>query len=452
MAWGIRGQYGHETGAMIAGLLLSSTLVLLFGRGLSGVDALRAVAWTTIAMGFGGSMTYGQTVGLTHDAELVGNHQAWGWGMLGLAIKGGLWIGFGGTFLGMGLGGKRYREWESLWLMLGLLGLCWIGIQALNEPFNPSQRRLPPIYFSDDWRWEPGAVLKPRREVWGGMLAAWIGLLVYVRYARRDGLGLRLGLWGFLGGALGFPLGQALQSYHAWHLDFFRSGVWAGMDPLINWWNWMETTFGAIMGGVLGLGLWVNRHRIHPPEASNSRALPSGVGWGLLMAHVSLLVGEQFFSVEWLNEFYDFGLVAGLIPIVAVAGDARWSSWMIPVTVLPIAGKTLREMVYEQHAIAPWLGWVVYLVIPLGMAVALAVWLQRDGLQNAPAARSLRPVLLAGTWLFFGLNYAFFRFPWPWNEWTARTPNSLAFTACALALSWLVFRSGRGGFRKSLSC
>ena len=28
--WGIRGQYGHETGAMIAGTLAALTLVLLF--------------------------------------------------------------------------------------------------------------------------------------------------------------------------------------------------------------------------------------------------------------------------------------------------------------------------------------------------------------------------------------------------------------------------------------
>ena len=30
MGWGIRGQYGHETGAMIAGALISLVLVRLF--------------------------------------------------------------------------------------------------------------------------------------------------------------------------------------------------------------------------------------------------------------------------------------------------------------------------------------------------------------------------------------------------------------------------------------
>ena len=105
MGWGIRGQYGHETGAMIAGLLVSLVLVFLFCPGNSSIHVVRAAALGTIAMGFGGSMTYGQTIGLTHDSPLIGNWEALRWGMLGLAIKGSIWIGFAGLFLGIGLGG-----------------------------------------------------------------------------------------------------------------------------------------------------------------------------------------------------------------------------------------------------------------------------------------------------------------------------------------------------------
>src|SRR5688572_6555091 len=104
MAWGIRGQYGHETGAMLAGLLVGMTLTLLLCPQANSLTIARAVAWCTVAIGIGGSETYGQTVGLTHNAPVIGNWEALQWGMLGLAIKGGLWIGFGGAFLGMGLG------------------------------------------------------------------------------------------------------------------------------------------------------------------------------------------------------------------------------------------------------------------------------------------------------------------------------------------------------------
>ena len=92
MGWGIRGQYGHETGAMIAGVLVSLVLVFLFCPGNSSIHVIRAAAMGTIAMGFGGSITYGQTIGLTHDGALIGNWEALRWGMLGLAIKGGGWI------------------------------------------------------------------------------------------------------------------------------------------------------------------------------------------------------------------------------------------------------------------------------------------------------------------------------------------------------------------------
>jgi hypothetical protein len=93
--------------------------------------------------------------------------------------------------------------------MLALLVLFFAGLRVVNAPFDPSARVLPAIYFSADWRWQPDAALTPRREVWGGLLIALIGLLGYVRGIRDDRLALRLGLWGILGGAIGFPLGQS---------------------------------------------------------------------------------------------------------------------------------------------------------------------------------------------------------------------------------------------------
>ena len=50
--------------------------------------------------------------------------------MLGLAIKGGLWIGFGGLLLGAGLGGTRYRPPEISAVFLGCLALFLVGATA----------------------------------------------------------------------------------------------------------------------------------------------------------------------------------------------------------------------------------------------------------------------------------------------------------------------------------
>lgn len=442
LAWGIRGQYGHETGAMIAGLLVSLVMVLLLAPALPTLSAARAVAWCTVAMGFGGTMTYGQTIGLTQDRALIGNWDALRWGMLGLAIKGGLWIAFAGTFLGVGLGGIRYRVRELLTVMLGLLACYALGVWLLNTPYEPAERLLPRIYFSADWRWLPDAALKPRREVWGGMLTALAGLWLYCGAWRRDGLALRLGLCGLLGGMLGFPLGQSLQAYHAWNVEWFRSGPWAQLDPHLNWWNIMETTFGAVMGGTLGLGAWLNRQRIASVSMAPAVNLSPTVEAALLTHHVALLVGAEFSNIPWLEAYAEIGLLLGLIPIAAVAGGRWWPYFMaLPITAIPIAGKTLQQLVYEERALDAAPGWLLYVVVPLAAAGALAWSLALRSDERATARSFARPALLFAVWLYFGLNFAFFRFPWPWEAWTTRTPNAIVYTICAVGLTALVWKS-----------
>lgn len=457
LGWGIRGQYGHETGAMIAGLLVSLVLALLFCPQANSLAVARAVAWCTVAIGFGGSMTYGQTVGLTHDAPLVGNWAALRWGLLGLAIKGGLWIGFGAAFLGMGLGGVRYRAEEMFLVMVALLGLAFAGVWLLNSPFDPAAKVLPKIYFSDSWFWEPGTELKPRKEVWGGMLLALSGLIAYTGW-RRDGLAWRLGLCGVLAGAIGFPAGQSLQAFHAWNLESFRSGPWAHLDPLINWWNFMETTFGAVFGAILGAGLWFNRSRI-APLAKPPQPIESGLSlWmesTLLLAHVFLLVTSEFVVIDAISAAYDFGLILGLIPVVAIAGG-RYAPYFVilPITLLPIAAKTLRRLAYQQTQetqLAPVAGWTLYLIVPLLLMTALSIYFVRSaqtgtkhntanenatGTATVNATRQFLAIsLLASIWVYFTLNFAFFQFPWPWGTWTQRTPNAIAFTICAVGLT-----------------
>ncbi len=445
MGWGIRGQYGHETGAMIAGLLVGLTLVLLVCPRAPAFPALRAVAWCAIAIGFGGSMTYGQTVGLTHDPALVGNWAALRWGMLGLSIKGALWIGFAGVFLGMGLGGVRYRTAEIALVLVGMLALCAVGLLTLNRPFDPTQRILPRIYFSADWRFRPGAELKPRPEVWGAYLFAFLGLLGYCARFRGDRLARNLGLWAALGGGLGFPLGQCLQAYHAWNLPDFAHGWPARFDAVMNWWNWMETTFGAVMGGTLGLGLWLNRHRIRVDD----NALPEPLGYpleiSLLTLHTLLLVAVEFGSIRLVDRLYDFGLLLGFLPTLLVtAGRISPYAFLLPLVALPITGKTVRYLVHKEHLLEPIAGWVLFLVLPLLAATVLVIRLRRRlATQSRPAAEILAPTLLLATWLFWALNFGFFRAPWPWNDWTARTPNALVFTACALGLTGLALTARR---------
>ncbi|MCA9041336.1 MAG: hypothetical protein KDA65_13365, partial [Planctomycetaceae bacterium] len=208
MAWGIRGQYGHETGAMMFGPLVGFTLIMLYLSRSRSLKGARAVALLSMAVGIGGSMSYGETVGLTHDIGVHGtyvgdvvredgtiqhkyerepgqwNRKAYWWGMLGLAVKGGLWIGFAGLFLGVGLGGKQYQPVELLFLMLAAVLLLIVGIWLLNSPFEPGERILPKIYFSDHWQWEPEWEVEPRPENWGGILLAFLGFMSYLQFVK----------------------------------------------------------------------------------------------------------------------------------------------------------------------------------------------------------------------------------------------------------------------------
>jgi len=445
MGWGIRGQYGHETGAMIAGLLVSLVLVFLMCPRAALLPAARAVAFGTIAIGIGGSMTYGQTIGLTQNAPVIGNWDAWRWGMLGLGIKGAIWIGFGGLFLGMGLGGTRYSWRQILLLMLGMFVLYGIGCWALNSPHDPANKVLPRIYFSASWHWQPdaGAELKPRPEVWGGQLFALLGAWVWAGWVRQDRLARKLALWGMLGG-IGFPIGQCLQSYHAWNPEVFKTGIWATLDPTMNWWNWMETTFGAVMGACLGLGLWLNRRHISPLTESVETPLKPVIEWALVCVHVTMLILSEFTEVRWANALYDPGLIIAFIPLIAVA-VGRWWPFMVvlPITLVPIAGKTIRNLVYEGHHIGPAAGWFLYAIIPVVLTTLAAIWFAFQAKMGIGGRKFARWALLINAWLYFGLNYAFFHFPWPWLKWTGRTPNAIAFTVCVLGLTVACLTIGR---------
>ena len=642
MGWGIRGQYGHETGAMIAGVLVSLVLVFLFCPGNSSIHVIRAAALGTIAMGFGGSITYGQTIGLTHDGALIGNWEALRWGMLGLAIKGGVWIGFAGLFLGLGLGGKRYKPFEMFLLVLGMLTAVLVGWWLFNSPHDPENKRLPFLYFSDHWKWEPGVEFKSRPEIWGGLWCALLTGILYATLAKGDRLARNLALWGMLGGALGFPIGQALQASHAWNktqqgkvtvsydgrkpvsllelnakdltrydearefrlnnpegaksmvitwdhqghnswwwsidnieipgeqqplfaenFDSLELGPfvsesesggdgtdwtastpegwsmtrggghgptidhkvidelqtnnetidefdgWTFVDPAswnatagqgrdrfskgtgviaiadsdefndkssaklnaslstppihltgiqpetlvlrfdsswrqkkhlmepitqyFNWWNIMETTFGTVMGAVLGLGLWLNRRRVAVSSEPDVSPLP---GWliGLLLAvHVSLLGLVEFSKFEWIDGVYDLGLMMGLIPLVLCV-KGRWWPYLqlLPITLLPIAGKTLRAV---ADPINPSVSWLTYLILPMLIATTIAIWFARQAKPAGEHPAFIRNALLFCTWVYFGLNYAFFGFPPLWEDWGGRTPNAVLFFIAAVGLT-----------------
>jgi hypothetical protein len=436
MGWGIRGQYGHETGAMIAGVLIALVVGLLYCRNYSSLFTARMVALTAIGISFGGAMTYGQTIGLTHDPELVGNWAALRWGMLGLFVKGGIWFGWAGLLMGIGLGGRRYAVAETLLLILFLMALYLAGLYLLNEPFRPDARDLPRIYFSDSWTWEPDhADLQPRRECWGGLLAALVGGWAYVVVIKRDAIARNLALFGFVSGAIGFPLAQCLQAYHAWNTEWFRQGWFAPIEPYMNWWNAMETAFGVVAGAGLGLGVWLHRNTLPPPREDEVTISPSAEAI-LALTYAVLIAGWEFARFEPLDRLAEQSLFMGLLPVALIVGG-RYAPYLIalPIVALPICGKTVRELTFHHADVRPEVSWTLFFALPLAVLLIVAANQARRGERGATGQEFSRWAVLLTAWIYYALNFAFFRWPWPWQGATARTPSTIIFFICLLLLT-----------------
>jgi hypothetical protein len=267
LGWGLRGYIGGGSfGAMIPGVLVSLILCQYLGYGARASAVV--VAFGTVGIGYGGGMTYGQTLGLLRDG------QTFYWGLTGTTLKGGVWGLLGGAVLGLGFA-ARHVAWRHLALAFAcMLAGVIVGIHFVNQP------KL--IYFSDP-------VNQPRAESWAGFLLGGLALLAYVRLAEPDfaWLPTRFAAYGAIGGAVGFGGGSLLLA--------FQSRVareWAWMP----YWKYMEFTFGLVFGAALGLCALHLRGRLEPLETADdspdpTRTDPADERRGPLVWLLTLLVG-----------------------------------------------------------------------------------------------------------------------------------------------------------------
>lgn len=206
--------------------------------------------------------------------------------------------------------------------------------------------------------------------------------------------------------------------------------------------------------------MWMNRDLIK--VRSLSPPIQSSVTVGvILILHVTLLSLSDFAGVPWVDALYGVGFCMGAIPLAACV-TSRWWPFLIPmpIVLLPVAGKTVRELVYRESATSPIPGWLLYFVLPMVAAGLICVALKRLSDNGADGRRLGAWTLMAGSWSFFLLNFAFFRFPWPWQPWpwqpwTGRTPSGLIYITCittlTLSAAWYGRRSGKSMDRLSMT-
>jgi hypothetical protein len=372
LGWGIRGDYGHEAGAMIPGALLGLSICLASGREdwwrrASLMGMCGAIGWA-----FGGQMSYARITGYTASSSLPDVF----YGYAALFLIGGLWAGIGSAIFALSVTQPaRYlerfaRPLATLWLVWFILSLSgatswlsdrwslndtdWVGATsalavagtwALLFPADRSACSLIAV-LAGGW-WVGYLVLTallglhmtpPRSDNWSGCLGLFAALLLYL-HRRRDRTAGMLAGYGFWIGGIGFVLGNILNMLgRAQWGPVGRYEILHGLD----YWKWMEQSFGLIMGlgvGAVFLGR-VGPHLTSPVEEGGTRRLR-------LVALVLLLIVMMWANLfknvrNWTNHKQIPGEVLGL--------GSSW--WLLLIGILLSATLVIALFRHDRRCLA----------------------------------------------------------------------------------------------------
>jgi hypothetical protein len=368
VGWGFRGDYGHEAGAMVPGALLGLAICLASGRQDWWQRSTIMAMCGAIGWAFGGQMSYGRVIGYTASSSLPDVS----YGYASLFLIGGLWGGTGAAILSLSVTESRsYLErfagpLVALWLVwfaMDLSGLTgrlaetwylndtdWIaassallvaGVCAAIVPrFRPACILI--MVLAAGW-WAGYLILTgllrlhmtpPRSDNWSGCVGLFVALVLYL-VRRQNRAALKVALWGFLAGGIGFAVGDFVNM-----LGRAQWGPIGNLDALqgLDYWKWMEQLFGLIMGAGVGL-VFLRRIRLRlvPPLEEEGRGGLNTVGlvfllvvmmWSNLHKNVRNWakgdhIPDQFFGIrpEWW--FLLVGLLLSAAVLVAIIRHRR---------------------------------------------------------------------------------------------------------------------------------
>ena len=211
LAWGIRGQHGHERGAAFVGAAAGLALAAVTGR----ERWVWAALWGSLGFALGGAISYGQFVGRALDGS---------WPATAALIgTGALWGCLGGGALGWGY--RAASPGERARLAAGLVVAWW----WLDGPLSATL--------------DLGG-LRSRGLLLANFSVVVLGLFGYYAVYRRDLVIRRLSLATALGLGAGFLVAPP----------------WLAWGPLsgwaMDWWKWMEHTIGLLGGFALAWGVF----------------------------------------------------------------------------------------------------------------------------------------------------------------------------------------------------
>jgi hypothetical protein len=248
-AWAMRGtKIGGEKGAMLPGAVLGLIFAWFSGYDLIRENFFVFSAVGALAMSYGGSQTYGETLSFVVSQKPPENYKK---GIIALIVKGSLWFGIFGAYMGMAFNaacGQKYNRLDFIVLFAILVPLRGLGVYILNRPVKPRENIFPKIYFS-----------KTRNESWGGLLFVLLALTALMA-AKGDTYSLGFTLAGAVSGAVGWVIGINLfyLANHPLNNGKFFYGK-LQEKGYVGGWKIMEFTLGAVGGLGTALYFFLNK-------------------------------------------------------------------------------------------------------------------------------------------------------------------------------------------------
>jgi hypothetical protein len=345
IGWGIRGQFGHEYGAALAGAIAGMVVALLSGR----EDWRRRIhyfaTFCAIGFGFGGSMSYMKTVAYAHSSDSATVI----YGFACVFVLGFIWAAPAGAGIALPTYLNR-EELTKFFIPLSAVFLSWylqdvvrghlylahstafefVAGYGMSAILSGAVAILFGVFRSKYWGagtslilhmsigWWAGYFLlirlfhldmnPPRGDTWASCLGLVGGILVCCWQRRLSGVAFATFSAGFLGG-IGFSLGTAVK------ILVMASGY------TTNWHSVMEQTQGFFLGVAIAVTmLLVSRRAPEVNDKAPTRRWTevfnvSFVLWLLTYLNFRRSPGEWVKEISTLApNLYGIPLVGDLLP------------------------------------------------------------------------------------------------------------------------------------------
>jgi hypothetical protein len=477
IGWGVRGNYGHETGAMFPGALTAIAVCLLSGR----EDWRERVAYFAcfgaLGWGIGGSMSYMQVISYAQSGHAPSQF----YGFYALFVIGFLWAALGGagTALPATLDRKNLCEiFKPLTVLLFLWGVLYFVEAPLTRivqaqfglqsgPTDGSRRHESILYWLD--------------SDWLSVFVMLVGILVFDLVDRRFTHSLWLPLFAGIGGVIGHlaELGIAKAGFVDGIHDLLVhvQGPQTTVDPTQLVTNWPLLFFkasdylGAALGVMVGTGIyfaifgkfrrgsslflymalgWFVGFLLLPVLFGVRMTPPRGDNWaGVLGAYAGLLV---FLVRHKLWPIVVVSLVTGTIGGIGFSGVAclqallesfgngnlgpgladAWTEWQRHAA---SSASVIPDLLVNVHSAPRWqfwheTNWHSFLeqsygfVNGIGVIVGMALIVPRIGLLDNQDERKHWPEIMALTVALPALLYL--NMVKNVADWTLRAPAAIA--------------------------